>query len=97
MSVFKCLAGTTRKIFSIGIGQLSTAVGAITQDGKLQGCDADTRMVRDLVRYNPKYMIEVGETQVAYPYEIHDLTGAGYVSLDDDATYELDEGAILII
>lgn len=97
MSIFKNLAGTTRKIFFIGVGQLATAIGAITQDGKLQGRDADSRMVRDLVRYNPKYAVAAGETQVAYPYEIHDLSGAGHVSLDEGATYDLDEGAVLIV
>ena len=72
-------------------------IGSITKDGILQGQDQDQRTVRDLVQYSPRWLIPTGYNQLATHHEVHNLVGASELVIEEDATYELDEGSIVVI
>ncbi|RLB91780.1 MAG: hypothetical protein DRH10_01050 [Deltaproteobacteria bacterium] len=81
----------------MALGGLRVFVGSITVDGLLQGQDADQRTTRDLIQYNPRWRIPADYTQLATHHEVHNLTGANELVIESGGTYELDEGAILVI
>lgn len=93
----KNLDGTTKPLFSIGIGSLKVFIGNITKSGKLQCQDFDQRTVRDLMQYSPRSRLPADYTQLATEYEVHNLTGAGEILMDAGSTYLLDEGSTVII
>ncbi len=93
---FKNLNGTTRNIFSMGLGVVKVLVGNISGTGLLQGQDADKRTLRDLVQYCPRWLIPENYTQLATHHEVHQLSGT-VLTLESGACYELDEGAIVIL
>ena len=95
--IFKNLNGTTKSIFSTGIGSLRVFVGSITHAGLLQGQDADQRTTRDLIQYNPRWYIPSNYNQLATHHEVHNLIGATSLTMESGSTYELDEGAVVII
>jgi len=94
---FSNIVGTLSDIFSLGRGMKRVTVGAISKPGILQGRDADARTVRDLTQFNPRYVVASGCNQLATEYEVHDLSAAGFMLLEAGASYEQDQGAILIM
>ncbi|RLB91226.1 MAG: hypothetical protein DRH10_02370 [Deltaproteobacteria bacterium] len=95
--IFKNLNGTTKSVFSMGLGSLMVFAGSITHAGLLQGQDADQRTTRDLIQYSPRWYIPADYNQLATHHEVHNLVGAIEVIIEAGGTYEMDEGSIVVI
>ena len=80
---------------SIGI-PIRVWVGQITKSGILQGQDADQRTVRDLIQYNPRWLVPANYHQLATQYEIHNMEGAT-LTMEAGSEYIQDEGSVLKI